>query len=228
MAFKKRKSVKKMGKKWLGLASFFLSVDGVVVDPRLCLLESLIIPGFFWEWWWNWRDHWRRHSPASQRPPVDGGHERKGKFCHLSWQEIGCFLISVLGSRGARLQQEGGSGPALNVHLRPRKAWPPICCSPCDSCILVLQCFCMCVCVTSPGHPCWLLFDWESCLSENFQVTFRSNGCWKDKWKKSSANKDAFLTWLRVLFSFLPAEPWVTAAVLLLWESSECNSCFFS
>lgn len=31
----------------MGLASLFLSVDGIVVDPRLCLLESLIIPGFF-------------------------------------------------------------------------------------------------------------------------------------------------------------------------------------
>lgn len=88
-------------------------------------------------------------------------------------------------------------------------------------------CSCACVCVTSPGHPCWLLFDWENGCSESFQGTFRSDGRWKDKWKKGSANKDMFLTWLRVLFSFLPAEPWVTAAVLLRWESSECSSCFF-
>lgn len=58
-------------------------------------------------------------------------------------------------------------------------------------------------------------------------MTFWGDDHWKLKWKKGSSNKDMFLTWLRVLFSFLPAELWVTAAVLLHWGSSECSSCFF-
>lgn len=105
-------------------------------------------PRIFWEGCWNWRDHCRRHSPASQKALVDAGHEGKGKFYHLPWWEFGCFLIPVLGSHGACLQQEAGECPSPG----PGKPGHHLLFS-CDSCILVLLCFCMCVCVTSPGFP---------------------------------------------------------------------------
>lgn len=54
----------------------------------------------------------RRHSSASQSPPAYAGCEGKGKFYHLPWWEFGCFLISVLASHGACLQQEGGQCPS--------------------------------------------------------------------------------------------------------------------
>lgn len=169
----------------------------------------------------------KKISPASQRPLVDVGCEGKGKFYHVPQWEFGCFLISVLSSHGAHLQQDGGQCPSPGCSSSQAKEGlaTHLLCSLWQlhpGAPVLLH-----VCVTSPAHHCWLLFDRENCFSENFQVTFQSDGSWKDTWKKGSANKDMFLTWLWVLFLFLPAGPWVTAAVLLRWESSNCSSCFF-
>lgn len=147
MAFKKRKSVKKMGKKWLGLASFFLSVDGVVVDSRLCLLESLIIPGFFGS-----DDEIGETTEEDTLQPAKGPqlmvamkekassvicHSRKlGAFWYLYWAHVGL----VFSRKGAVAQPwmfisgQGKPGHPFAVLPVTAASW----CSSAFACVYVL------------------------------------------------------------------------------------------
>lgn len=73
-----------------GISFPFLSVDGIVVDSRLCLLDSLIIPGFF-----------GRDAEIGETTEEDTLQPAKGPWLMLAVKEKASSIMCHSGNLGA-------------------------------------------------------------------------------------------------------------------------------
>lgn len=153
---------------------------------------------------------------------------KKGRFYHVPAWELRGFLVPVRSLHGAQLQQDGGQCPSPACALSQAKDTGDPFAVLSVRALSWCSCAFACAYVIPPRDTTAGSFSNRgSCFSEKTLATFWRNGSWKEKWKEGSANKGMFLVWLLVLFSFLPAGPWVAAVLLLRWESRECSSWFF-